>query len=28
VALPPALLRSVHTLDELAEAEAALAAGP
>jgi molybdenum cofactor guanylyltransferase len=28
VALPPALLRSVDTLDELAEAEAALAAGP
>jgi molybdopterin-guanine dinucleotide biosynthesis protein A len=28
VALPPALLRSVHTLDELAEAEAAFAAGP
>ncbi len=27
VALPPALLRSVDTLDELAEAEAALAAG-
>jgi molybdenum cofactor guanylyltransferase len=28
VALPPALLRSVHTLEELAEAEAALAARP
>jgi molybdopterin-guanine dinucleotide biosynthesis protein A len=28
VALPPALLRSVDTVDELAEAEAALATGP
>jgi molybdopterin-guanine dinucleotide biosynthesis protein A len=28
VALPPALLRSVDSLDELAEAEAALATGP
>jgi molybdenum cofactor guanylyltransferase len=28
VALPPALLRSVDTLDDLAEAEAELAAGP
>ena len=28
VALPPALLRSVDTLDDLADAEALLAAGP